>query len=141
MSSKSCERDLDTVLPQGVKGRFSVEKVTSTGHTTDCKVDSDDHFIHLRIRNNSPVQCVVRFVIEIQDGKVEFERIKGQSYSDFKVITPMGKYGSPFEVRLQIEEKSVKRLQTDGIDLQMKAEAMDIPNPPPISTTLDIDVN
>jgi len=140
MSSNSCERDLDTVLPRGVKGYFSVEKVTNAGHTTDCQVDSNDHFVYLRIRNNSPVGCAVRFVIEIQDGKVEFERIRGRSYSESRVISPMKKYGSPFEARIPIEENA-KRFQKDGIDLQMKAEAMDIPNPPPISATLDIDVN
>ncbi len=140
MSSKKCETNLKTELPTGVDGEFSVKKVTHLGRRTDCNVDSDDHVIRIEIRNSSPVECAVRFVIEIQDDNVAFENIQGRSHSELEVIPPMNSYGSPYVIQKGIEEDS-KVPQTDEVELKMKAVSMDIPNPPPIHKQLDVDVN
>ena len=140
MASKKCRQNLNSLLPNGLRGDFSVKKITNTGRDIDCHVKGNDHLVELELENHSPNPFTVKFEIEIQKGDIEFSNSTGTQYGESIIIFPAVHRANHWDCRIPIEENA-SPFSADDIALRMEYWKIAMPGSPPIQEKIKVDVN
>jgi hypothetical protein len=140
MANKKCRQDLNNLLPNGLRGNFSVKKITNTGRDIDCHVQGSDHLVELELKNHSPNPFAVKFKVEIQNGNIEFSNGDSNQHGETEIILPALHRANHWDCRMPIEANA-SRFSVDDIILRLEYWRIAMPGTPSVQESIKVDVN
>jgi hypothetical protein len=140
MSGNKCKQDLNQLLPNGLRGTFSVKKITNTGRTVDCHVQSNDHLVELKIENYGPNPFAIKFQINIQDNNINFSNGNNDNIGEHVVISPAAIGCNSWDCRIPIEANA-GRFSVDELKIKLDYWRMALSGSPTVEEEISVDVN